>query len=220
MCPAYAHKSGMQTAAKLVFAALSFLILTSFLALPCLQGGGDLFVSLATPDAMSRTAPRIVQATTAPSSPSLPPLTPVPGLSAASTPRLILQSSVKSTPVVPRYSSVAPLAMAQAVQVSARIMIPSRNARSPMAVGGGYCADHKIFKPNVNVLKAFDALALTDNLPRLIVVLIVVLCCAGILRTSTRRSARPRPGWVRLRSLPFGATDPPRLAYFAAQRDA
>lgn len=71
----------------------------------------------------------------------------------------------------------------------------------------------------MNVLKVFDAPMSGDPL-RLLAVLAVVIGFGIVAAVSLRPRVRARPGWKRLRSLPFASSDPPRLPYFAAQRDA
>ncbi|MFA5854613.1 MAG: hypothetical protein WC866_06090 [Patescibacteria group bacterium] len=79
--------------------------------------------------------------------------------------------------------------------------------------------EHKLFKPRLNIFKAFEVPAAEHPL-RFAVVLVVTLGF-GIVATFSRHTpVRVRPGWIRLRSLPFACSDPPRLPYFAAQRDA
>ncbi|WKZ28910.1 MAG: hypothetical protein QY323_05290 [Patescibacteria group bacterium] len=79
--------------------------------------------------------------------------------------------------------------------------------------------ESKIFKPQMNVFKAFEASA-TEHPFRFAVVLTFVFGAAALLLIPRRAPIRARPGWIRRRSLPFASSDAPRLSAFAAQRDA
>ncbi len=204
------HAFGIRTAAKLVFGSFLFLFLASFLALPCMQADTGLFVSLASgPEAIVNGAQAVTRMS------SLPPLRK--SLSTAAIGASLLATPMPGT--VPAASmqfasswrDQAPLA------ASAQVAAAQPFFRRPHSAAS--CVEQKLFKPRMNVLKVFDAPMSGDPL-RLLAVLAVVIGFGIVAAVSLRPRVRARPGWKRLRSLPFASSDPPRLPYFAAQRDA
>ncbi len=82
------------------------------------------------------------------------------------------------------------------------------------------CNQHKLFKPEVDLCRLMQTLPAQTPLRFLIV--LVILAGFGALSITPREDFlwRFKRRWRRFASLPFATSDPPRLPYFAALRDA
>ncbi len=206
------HSCGIRATAKLVFGSFLFLFLASFLALPCMQADGGLFVSLSSIPAAAWEGARPASAAKAFSSASLQkPFSG--GVNLA--PRMTTPMSVASPAVSLRFASSQPGTFPLAVSSQTMAARPTlRHVRSIAS-----CVEHQLFKPRMNILKAFDSPPVDQALRSLSLLAIMIGFVVGMLAL-LRPRIRIRPGWRRIRSLPFASTRAPRLSYLAAQRDA
>jgi hypothetical protein len=204
----------IRTTAKLVFGSFLFLFVASFLVMPCMQADSGLFVSFTNGSSAALSAARSSSAVKAFPPASLQgPLSKV----ALGTPLLVTLMPGATAPTASMQFASAWRA-SSALAVSAEVL-PSPHVvyRQPFAAAS--CVEQKLFKPRMNVFKAFEVP--TAEHPLRFVALLAVVLGFGISASFFYRTPiRARPGWTRLRSLPFASSEPPRLACFAAQRDA
>ena len=117
-----------------------------------------------------------------------------------------------------QHASAWQASTALALTVPTQAQASTRTYFPPLSAAAS-CAEYKLFKPQMNLFKAFEVPA-AEHPFRFAVVLAVMLGLPVIASVPQRASERARPGWTRLRSLPFASSDPPPLPYFAALRDA
>lgn len=201
----------IRTTAKLVFGAFLFLFVASFLVMPCMQSAGGLFVSAS--NAPLQGASSVPVATTLPRTAARGalPMTAL-GASLLATPASSAALPAASIQYASAWRAPAPpLSVPAQKQVSARAYRPSLPAAAS-------CMEYKLFKPQMNVFKTFEVPA-AEHPFRFAIILAFVFGSVALTLVPTRTPLRARPGWIRLRSLPFASSDPPHLASFAAQRD-
>ncbi len=105
--------------------------------------------------------------------------------------------------------------------VTSFLVLPCLNGDGGMfrSVQAQSCTQQKIFKPQADLCKLFDTLPAAETV-RFLTVFLIILGAVVFAHSSDVSILRIKRRWRRFASLPFATSNPPRLPYFAAQRDA